>query len=68
MNANKKIITNVKIFDIFEGDALDSGKKSIAINVTLQPKERSMTDKEIDEVGSHIIKSVNTATGGILRL
>ena len=66
-NADKKIIKNIKIFDIFEGDSLDPGKKSIAINVTIQPKDRSMTDKEINDVGLHIIESVNTATGGILR-
>ncbi len=50
-NVDKKLITNVTVFDVYEGKGIDPGKKSIAIAVTLQPREKTMTDEEIERVG-----------------
>ncbi len=66
-SADKKLIEAVNLFDSFEGEALGTGKKSIAIEVTLLPREETLTDKQIDEVASKIIAAVTKATGGEIR-
>jgi len=65
--ADKKMISNVSVFDIFEGPSLGENKKSIAIEVTLQPTEKTLTDEEIEDVASRIIANVEKSTGGVLR-
>jgi phenylalanyl-tRNA synthetase beta chain len=65
--ADKALITEVEIFDVFEGGSLGEGKKSIALSVTLQPREKTLTDAEIEAVSARIVASVNKATGGELR-
>ncbi len=64
---DKKLITDVTVFDVYEGKGIDDGKKSIAIAVTLQPREKTMTDEEIDAVGAKIVAEVTKKTGGVLR-
>jgi phenylalanyl-tRNA synthetase beta chain len=66
-SVDRKLIAQVNVFDIFEGSALGEGKKSIAIEVTLQPKERTLTDPEIDEVAQKIAGEVKRVTGGEIR-
>ena len=66
-NADKKLITNVTVFDVYEGKGIDPGKKSIAIAVTLQPREKTMTDAEIDALAARITAEVTKRTGGVLR-
>jgi phenylalanyl-tRNA synthetase beta chain len=66
-NADKALISGVDVFDLFEGGALGEGKKSMAITVTLQPRERTLTDEEIDGVAAAIVAAVTKATGGVLR-
>jgi phenylalanyl-tRNA synthetase beta chain len=66
-NADKKLVTAVSVFDVYEGAGIEAGKKSIAIAVTLQPRERTMTDDEIDAVGAKIVAEVSKRTGGVLR-
>ena len=61
------LITNVSVFDQFAGKALGEGKKSIAISVTLQPVDHTLSDAEIEAVGARIVAAVNKATGGTLR-
>jgi len=65
--ADKALIVDVRLFDVFEGGSLADGMKSIAINVILQPVEKTLTDSEIDGVASKIIDQVCSATGGSLR-
>jgi len=65
--ADKALISDVGIFDIFEGPHLGEGKKSVAIEVTLQPREKTLTDEEIDKVSAAIVGAVTKATGGVLR-
>jgi len=65
--ADKALIVDVRLFDVFEGGTLEAGMKSIAINVVLQPAEKTLTDADIDTVASKVIDQVCSATGGTLR-
>ncbi len=65
--ADKALISDVTVFDVFEGASLGVGKKSLAIEVTMQPREKTLTDQEIDAVSSRIIAEVRKATGGEIR-
>jgi phenylalanyl-tRNA synthetase beta chain len=66
-SVDRKLITNVQVFDLYEGAGIEPGKKSIAISVTLQPREKTMTDDEIDAVAARIVAEVGKRTGGTLR-
>jgi phenylalanyl-tRNA synthetase beta chain len=66
-SADRKLITGVTVFDLYEGQGIAPGKKSIAIAVTLQPRERTMTDAEIEALAAKIITEVGKRTGGVLR-
>lgn len=65
--ADKKLIKNVTIFDLYKGDKIDKEKKSIAISVKIEPSDRTLTDKEIEEISQNIINNVNKNCGGVLR-
>jgi phenylalanyl-tRNA synthetase beta chain len=67
MGADKKLIANVSVFDVFEGKTLGEGKKSLALEVTLQPREKTLTDAEIEAVARRIVAEVGKATGGQIR-
>lgn len=66
-SADKSLITNVRVFDVFTGGSLEPGKKSVAIEVTLQHRERTLTDADIEAVANRIIAQVKAATGGQIR-
>jgi phenylalanyl-tRNA synthetase beta chain len=66
-NGDKKLITDVSVFDVYEGKGIDEDKKSIAIAVTIQPREKTLTDQEIDAVAAKIVAEVTKKTGGTLR-
>jgi phenylalanyl-tRNA synthetase beta chain len=55
------------VFDLYEGKGIDEAKKSVAITVTIQPREKTMTDQEIEAVGAKIVAEVSKKTGGVLR-
>lgn len=63
---DKNLITHVDIFDVYMGKGVEPGKKSIALNVTLQPVEKTLTDEEISALSQKIIAAVATI-GGVLR-
>ena len=69
--ADKALIETVRVFDEFTGEKAESqmgtGKKSLAIAVRLQPKERTLTEADIEAVSARIIDKVALATGGVLR-
>ena len=69
--ADKKLIEGVRVFDEFSGDKAEAqmgaGKKSIALSVRLQPRDKTMTEEEIEAVGVKIVEKVAKATGGVLR-
>jgi phenylalanyl-tRNA synthetase beta chain len=64
---DKKLVTDVTVFDVYEGKGIDDGKKSVAIAVTIQPREKTLTDQEIDAVAAKIVAEVTKKTGGALR-
>jgi phenylalanyl-tRNA synthetase beta chain len=64
---DKKLVTGVTVFDVYEGKGIEETKKSIAIAVTIQPREKTLTDQEIDAVAAKIVAEVNKKTGGVLR-
>jgi phenylalanyl-tRNA synthetase beta chain len=66
-SADRKLISGVTVFDVYEGKGIDDDKKSIAIAVTLQPREKTLTDQEIDAVAAKIVAEVTRKTGGTLR-
>jgi phenylalanyl-tRNA synthetase beta chain len=66
-NADKKLVVSATVFDVYEGANIEPGKKSVAIAVMLQPRERTMTDEEIETVGAKIVAEVAKRTGGVLR-
>jgi phenylalanyl-tRNA synthetase beta chain len=65
--ADRKLIAQVSVFDVYEGEGIAPGKKSIAVAVTLQPREKTLTDQEIDAVAAKIVAEVGKRTGGTLR-
>ncbi|MDD9910115.1 MAG: phenylalanine--tRNA ligase subunit beta [Ahrensia sp.] len=65
--ADKKLINDVKVFDLFEGASLGEGRKSLAIEVTLQPYDKSLTEEEIEAVSAKVIANVEKSSGGELR-
>lgn len=65
-NTDKVLITDVSVFDLYEGDNLGD-KKSIAIQLTIQPVEKTMTDEEIESVCRRVVGAVAAATGATLR-
>ena len=59
---------SIEVFDqVFEGDTLEVGQKSLAINVRLQPTKQTLTEAEIEDVSGKIVAAVEKATGGRLR-
>ena len=67
VEADKDLIERVTVFDVFEGTSVAPGKKSLAIEVTLQPRDKTLTDPEIEAVSEKIVGAVIKATGGELR-
>ncbi|MGD9980710.1 MAG: phenylalanine--tRNA ligase subunit beta, partial [Hyphomonadaceae bacterium] len=67
IGADKQLITDVNLFDVYRGERMAPGKKSLAIEVTLQPRERTLTDADIEAASAKIVSSVMKATGGTLR-
>jgi phenylalanyl-tRNA synthetase beta chain len=67
LGVDKKLITGVTVFDVYEGKGIEDGRKSIAIAVTIQPREKTLTDQEIDAVTAKIVAEVTGKTGGTLR-
>jgi phenylalanyl-tRNA synthetase beta chain len=66
-SVDRKLITGVTVFDVYEGKGIDEAKKSVAIAVTIQPREKTMTDQEIEAVAARIVAEVSKKTGGVLR-
>ena len=66
-STDRKLVTGVSVFDVYEGQGIEPGKKSVAIAVTIQPRERTMTDQEIEALAAKIVAEVGKRTGGVLR-
>jgi phenylalanyl-tRNA synthetase beta chain len=66
-SADRAMITNVSVFDVYEGAGVPEGKKSIAVAVTLQPRERTLVDTEIEAIAKKIVDEAAKKTGAVLR-
>ncbi|MBW8308460.1 MAG: phenylalanine--tRNA ligase subunit beta [Candidatus Paracaedibacteraceae bacterium] len=67
LKTDKQLITNVSIFDVYAGDKMEQGKKSVAVQVRLEPTKATLTDKEIHDLSQKIIDQVAKTTGGKIR-
>jgi phenylalanyl-tRNA synthetase beta chain len=66
-SVDRKLITGITVFDVYEGQGIEPGKKSIAIAVTIQPRDKTMTDAEIEALAARIVAEVGKRSGGVLR-
>jgi phenylalanyl-tRNA synthetase beta chain len=65
--AERALISNINVFDVYEGPGVPEGSKSVAIAVTLQPRERTLTEADIEQASARIVADVAKKTGGALR-
>ena len=65
--ADRKLIAGVNVFDVFEGASIGEGRKSVAIEVVIQPVERTLTDEDFEALAGRIVENVAKQTGGTLR-
>jgi phenylalanyl-tRNA synthetase beta chain len=65
--AERALIAAVSLFDVYQGDKLPDGKKSLGVEVTFQPRERTLTDAEIEAACQKVVAAVAKATGAMLR-
>ena len=64
---NKSLIKSIKIFDIYEGQNIPEGKKSIALNVTIQSSEKTLEESDLEKINKLIISTVETKSGAKIR-
>jgi phenylalanyl-tRNA synthetase beta chain len=65
--ADKVLVRDVVVFDRYQGPGIEPGRKSLALAVTLQPQDSTLTDLEIEDVAGKIVDAVVKATGAVLR-
>ena len=66
-NIDKELIKAVKIFDVYQGENIEKGKKSIAFSVTFEPKDKTLSEEDIEKISKKIISTVQSITGATLR-
>lgn len=66
-NADRALIADVSVFDLYEGPGVEAGKKSVALAVTLQPQEKTLTEAEIEAIGARIVAEMAKRYGATLR-
>ncbi len=64
---DSSIIQDVTTFDVYEGDNIPKDKKSVAINVTLQSSNKTMSEKDLDQISKKIVEVVKEKTGATIR-
>ena len=65
--ADRALISGVSLFDVYQGERLPPGKKSLAIEVVFQPRDRTLTDAEIEIASQKVVGAITKATGAALR-
>ncbi len=66
-NIDKNLISNIKVFDVYEGDNIPENQKSVAISVTIQSIEKTLTDNDLEKINNLIIETVENKTGAKIR-
>ncbi len=64
---DENLIQNVSTFDVYEGENIPKDKKSVAINVTLQAIDKTLSEKDLEEISKKIIDIVSKKTGATIR-
>ena len=67
LNVDKKLIKKIRVFDVFQGGNIEKDKKSIALNLLIQSKEKTLNDKEIDELSNKVIQAMKNSFDATLR-
>ena len=66
-SVDTNLVSNVKVFDIYEGDNIPENQKSIAISVTIQSSEKTLNDVDLERINKLIIQTVEKKTGAKIR-
>ncbi len=66
-SVDQKLISNIKVFDVYEGENIPEDQKSIAISVTIQSSEKTLNDNDLENINNSIIKTVENKTGAKIR-
>ena len=66
-SVDQKLISNVKVFDVYEGENIPDNQKSIAISVTIQSNEKTLNDNDLEKINNLVIKTVENKTGAKIR-
>ncbi len=66
-NIDKNLISNIRVFDVYEGDNIPENQKSIAISVTIQSLDKTLTDNDLEKINNSIIETVENKTGAKIR-
>ena len=64
---DNSLIQDVRTFDVYQGESIPKDKKSVAINVTLQAEDKTLSEKDLEEISNKIIKVVKDKTGATIR-
>ena len=67
LGADKALVTAARVFDVYEGAGVPEGQKSVAIEVTIQPRDKTLTDAEIEQLSAKIVAAAEKAAGAKLR-
>jgi len=66
-SVDQKLISNIKVFDVYEGDNIPENQKSIAVSVTIQSLEKTLNDSDLEKINKSIIETVENKTGAKIR-
>ena len=66
-HVDQNLISNIKVFDVYEGDNIPENQKSIAINVIIQSFEKTLNDSDLEKINKLIIETVENKTGAKIR-
>jgi phenylalanyl-tRNA synthetase beta chain len=66
-SVDRQLIAGVRVFDVYEGPGVAQGKKSVAVEVTIQPREKTLADAEIEALSAKIVAAASKTSGAVLR-
>jgi phenylalanyl-tRNA synthetase beta chain len=66
-SADRTLVAGVRVFDVYEGSGVPEGKKSVAVEVTVQPRDKTLADAEIEALSTKIVGAASKAVGAVLR-
>ena len=66
-NVDLNLISNIKVFDVYQGENIPENKKSIAVSVTIQSSEKTLNDSDLEKINKSIIQAVESNTGAKIR-